>query len=60
MLCIFCILCIFCLPKTKQRKTEILKFAQRYLSVRTATYRNQSIDLHCQSIDWFLYSTGLQ
>ena len=26
---------------------------------RPLAYRNQSIDLHCKSMDWFLYDNGL-
>ena len=45
------------------RKRCALQFCPNFLTLswrRSLSYRNQSIDLLCKSMDWFLYDNGLR
>ena len=33
----------------------ILKSVRKFLSVKVVSYRNQSVDFYCKSMEWFLY-----
>ena len=70
----FCFLAVFCSAVNYFCKTPYLRYLKRFrirlwhllafgltLSwVRSLSHKNQSIDLQCKSMDWFLYDRNLR
>ena len=43
----------------KKKNANHLFISLIHLSLIFHLYRNQSVDLHCKSIDWFLYDVNI-